>query len=185
LDLSKAFDKVSKYELFTILITKHIPVLFIQILINWYDKIQSCVRWGTALSHTFKLETGVTQGGVLLPILFVLYIDDLVNDLNDKKCGCFINGRYCGILLYADDIVMSSSEVELQHMIDLVTDKLDSLDKLINAKKSGCIRVGNRYNIYQYFIRRRGSQQTEHKIQINNSWEANRVQQIYHINSLS
>jgi len=31
-------------------------------------------------------------------------------------------------------------------MIDLVTDKLDSLDMLITDKKSGCTRVGNRYN---------------------------------------
>jgi len=84
LDLSKAFDKVSKYKLFMILMTKHIPVLFIRILINWYNKIQSCVRWGTAVSHTVKLKTGVRQGGVLLLILFALYIDDLVNDPNNK-----------------------------------------------------------------------------------------------------
>ncbi len=48
--------------------------------------------------------------------------------------------------MYADDLVLISSSVsEMQIMIDVCTNELDSLDLQINVKKSTCIRIGKRF----------------------------------------
>ena len=36
------------------------------------------VRFGTAMSSYFSINNGVKQGGVLSPILFTIYIDNLI-----------------------------------------------------------------------------------------------------------
>ena len=39
---------------------------------------------------TFVVRSGVRQGGILSPILFNVYVNDLVNNLVDKDCGCHV-----------------------------------------------------------------------------------------------
>ena len=47
LDISKAFDSVNHYKLFTSLIKVGLPKWVIVILINWYSKLHVSVRWKT------------------------------------------------------------------------------------------------------------------------------------------
>ena len=35
------------------------------------------VRWGTTVSAQFTVANGVKQGGIISPILFNMYMDDL------------------------------------------------------------------------------------------------------------
>jgi len=52
------------------------------------------------------------------------------------------------IVLYADDIlIIAPSLTELQQLVNHCESKLCSLDMLINAKKSACMRVGPIYNV--------------------------------------
>jgi Reverse transcriptase (RNA-dependent DNA polymerase) len=107
----------------------------------------SCVRWGSMYSSFVNLSCGVHQGGVLSPVLFAIYVDDIITDIDNKKLGCHISGLCCGIFLYADDILLLSvSVVQMQEMLDVCQNRFEKLDMIVNANKSICIRIGNRYD---------------------------------------
>ena len=54
------------------------------------------------------MSNGVCQGGILSPILFNIYVDDLSAKLINLKIGCKINDVYVNRLMYADDSYYSS-----------------------------------------------------------------------------
>ena len=64
------------------------------------------VRWDKSLSVPFNVSNGIRQGGVLSPILFTVYLDDLLNKLSDSGVGCYWDHLFAGAVYYADDIVL-------------------------------------------------------------------------------
>ena len=44
LNISKVFDKVNHYKLFSTLLTAGVPVAIINVLCDWYSKLHSAVR---------------------------------------------------------------------------------------------------------------------------------------------
>ena len=84
-----------------------------------YQSQTANVRWGTKVSNFFKITNGVKQGAVLSATLFCIYIDELIKRLRRNRTGCWIDGNYVGIIVYADDIVLLSPTLDgLQEMID-------------------------------------------------------------------
>jgi len=147
LDLSKAFDRVNHNILFLKLMKRKIPPTVLKLLMVWYKHSVVSVRWNMFFSDTFSLTTGVRQGGVLSPILFCIYIDDVIRRLESSRLGCWVSGCYIGCILYADDMVlMSASVCDLQKMIDLCVDELCKIDMVINASKCAILRFGPRYS---------------------------------------
>ena len=64
--------------------------------------------WNGVRSSMFSVFNGVKQGGIISPILFCIYIDDLMRGLANLGVGCYIGDCYVGALAYADDIVSVS-----------------------------------------------------------------------------
>ena len=97
----------------------------------WYGYLQCAVRWNNALGNWFSILSGVRQGGVglLSPVLFCVYIDDLITDLKLSRYGANVGNIFAGCLLYADDIVLLSPTCH-------------GLQKLINA----CEQYNNNNN---------------------------------------
>jgi hypothetical protein len=146
LDMSKAFDKVNHFALYTKLIKCNIPLDLLHLLINWYDKCSALVRWNGALSRCVELLCGVRQGGVLSPILFALYVDNIIVRLRYANLGCSIHNVYIGCVMYADDLLLLSASVStLQRMINICADEISYLDMRFNVSKSAVIRVGKRF----------------------------------------
>jgi len=78
LDASKTFDRVSHLKLFSKLLEKDLPP---GMLSSWYRDQKSSVLWHKTLSESFSVSNGVRQGGVLSPILFIVYIEQLLTRL--------------------------------------------------------------------------------------------------------
>ena len=87
--MSKAFDKVNYYALFNRLINRSIPREFLCILMSWYSISAAYVRWDNMLSDMI-VACGVRQGGVLSPILFAVYVNDIILKLSRSNHGCRI-----------------------------------------------------------------------------------------------
>ena len=118
LDASKAFDRVKLDLLFEILIKRNLPSPIIRLLLDMYNR--QCVRtsWGDNFSQCFSVTNGVRQGGVISPILFTLYIDELLLSLERQGLGCFVGHHYFGALAYADDVtLLAPSGLMLQSML--------------------------------------------------------------------
>ena len=106
LDASEAFDKVNYCKLFNLLLKRELPVLIIRILANLYTNNFVCIYWGGTTTDYFSVINRVKQGAVLSPILFCVYIDDLLLLLSKAGVGCYIGQHFVGALAYADDLVI-------------------------------------------------------------------------------
>ena len=90
LDASKAFDRVNHNTLFRILESRGMPSALLRFLWSWY-KNQSCtVKWDSWVSSPFGVSNGVRQGGVLSPVLFTVYLHELLQRLSHLDIGCHI-----------------------------------------------------------------------------------------------
>ena len=99
LDLAKAFDKVPHVRLMNKIYTLHIRSWYTRytgyIISNWIEnwlkgrKQRVCIRG--AWSAWIEVASGVPQGSVLGPILFLIFINDL---------ECIVRNR---VLKFADD----------------------------------------------------------------------------------
>jgi exonuclease III len=147
LDLSKAFDKVNHFGLFSKLMDRAVPIMLLKVLEHWFRIHTTCVRFGTAVSSFVSLECGVRQGGVLSPHLFNIYIDGIIKQVSNSKYCCNLRFACVSIFMYADDIILMSPSVTiLQKLFQIVEDNLKSLEMSINPSKSSCIRFGPRYD---------------------------------------
>ena len=119
LDASKAFDRVNHSILFDRLLKRDLSPVVTRALLNWYSDQNVCVSWNGQFSNKFSVSNGVRQGGVLSPILFTVYIDDLLTELEKKGVGCHWNNHFVGALCYADDIaLLAPSPAALRLMLD-------------------------------------------------------------------
>ena len=84
LDASNAFDKANLLLLFKKLRLKGSPLL-LRLIINMYIGQNLRVKWNDCISHEFAVSNGVKQGGVMSPLLFNLYVQDLIECLERKR----------------------------------------------------------------------------------------------------
>ena len=78
------------------------------------------VRWGQSLSDSFSVSNGVRQGSVLSPVLFSVYLDELLEKLSKSGVGCHWGGAFVGALCYADDIVLlAPCASAMRHMLNI------------------------------------------------------------------
>ena len=71
-----------------------------------YNKNTGSVRSLNVLSASFPIEKGVHKGDILRPLLYNLFINDLVNEC--KRHECTPPELIVGSLLDADDLVIIS-----------------------------------------------------------------------------
>ena len=88
LDASKAFDRVDYIKLFDKLLDRGMCPLTVRLLLSMYTKQKLQVKWNRCISPKFDVTNGVRQGGVLSPLLFTGYVDDLLIEL--KKNGILL-----------------------------------------------------------------------------------------------
>ena len=130
LDFSKSFDTVSHSKLLKVL--SHVKLN--KRIVSWIQNYLSSRTQTTLVDDRFSdmlpITSGVPQGSVLGPLLFVLYIDDLIRLID-------INCKDTMVLAYADDIkLVSNNSQDLQLALDLVDSWVSTWQLRLNANKS-------------------------------------------------
>ena len=62
------------------------------------------VKWGSTMSSKLHVTNGVRLGGVLSPLLFNVYVNDLSECLNRSGVGSSMNETFLNHMLYADEV---------------------------------------------------------------------------------
>ena len=86
------------------------------------------------------MVNGVRQGGILSPILFTVYIDELLQRLSKLGVGCHWRGLFAGCLCYADDLaLLAPSAHALRRMLQICSDFAMERNLMFNAGKTQLI----------------------------------------------
>ena len=137
LDLTAAFDSVDH----TILIQRlHISFGLSGAVLDWFSSFlrsrSMCVSHNQCLSPALPMESGVPQGSVLGPILFLAYVSDIASiaQTHDINVHLFADD----ILLYQSTTSASSSILadNISVCIDSINDYLNSNRLLLNSSKT-------------------------------------------------
>ena len=104
LDLEKAFDRIPRGNLWQALNTYDIPMDLQRAIESTYSMCLSKVNTQMGGGKWFDTKSGVRQGSILSPLLFILYMDLVIKEVhgindNDKQF----------ILAYADDIAQTAA----------------------------------------------------------------------------
>ena len=133
-DFKAAFDKVPRNLLFYKLHAMGVSTKLVYFIESVYKQTKVAVRVGEEMSDFFETSSGLKQGCLLSPLLFILYINDLHNTLGG---GLNIAGINVRILMYADDIVLLAEDHKvLQTMIDRLEAYCNDWGMEVNLNKS-------------------------------------------------
>ena len=92
---------------------------------------------GDAASDGFGISNGVKQGGVISPLLFSLYIDELFLILKESGMGWHVGLTYAGAFGYADDVALVAPSLSsLKQMIKICEQFAESHSITFNPSKT-------------------------------------------------
>ena len=144
IDFEKAFDSLHQETLWKILKGYGFPMKIVNIIQMLYRGFHGKVICGNQLTDSFKVQTGVKQGCILSPFLFVLAMDWLMRQTSE--------GQNRGIqwtltssledLVFADNISMlSSRHRDIQDKSDRLTTLASQLGMNIQVKKTKIMKM--------------------------------------------
>ena len=93
-----------------------VPDHLICLLRNLYVGQEATVRTGHGTAEWFQIGKGVHQGCILLPCLFILYVEEVMQNagLEEAQVGIKIAGRNINNLRYADDTTLMAESKKLK-----------------------------------------------------------------------
>lgn len=117
--------------------SKNVCPMVAKFLVVMYTNQTFRVLWCSNVSQISTVSNGVKQGGVMSPLLFTMYMDELLHRLKLSNAGCYVGNVYCGSLGYADDVVLMAPTVNsLNTLLDICTTYAVEYDVLFNPDKS-------------------------------------------------
>ena len=142
IDISKAFDSIHHMRLLN-----KLSMLGLHLdLVNWFNTYLTRTHstfFNNTTSTKLPVTSGVPQGSVLGPLLFIIYINDM--------CDILTN---CNMLLYADDCVIYNSHRNFETVSNNLQCDLDRLITWysvnlmkVNIGKTKSMLVGTRQKI--------------------------------------
>ena len=73
------------------------------------------------MTDWFNVDSGLKQGCILLSIMFNIYVNSFIDDINAFNIGIDIDNEKLAIVLYADDMVLlAENEKDPQKMLDVL-----------------------------------------------------------------
>ena len=164
IDLTKAFDLVSRNGLFKILSKIGCPPKLLSMIESLHTDMQGTVQFEGSISKPFSIRSGVKQGCVLAPTLFGIFFAMLLKHAySTSSKGIYLHTRSDGRLfnlarlraktkvheviirdmLFADDVaIVAHSQNELQSLTDDFSQACKEFGLTISLKKTKVLSQG-------------------------------------------
>jgi exonuclease III len=142
IDISKAFDCLNFKIMREILLKSGIESKALELLCNYFRGREQVVVANNITSDPAKIVCGSPQGSIISPILFLVYINDL---LHLKLNG---TGR-----LYADDAAFCYHAVDYEQLHDKMKADLETLESFLSSINFAMSIKKTKFMIFQLQIR--------------------------------
>ncbi|GFU98635.1 RNA-directed DNA polymerase from mobile element jockey [Trichonephila clavipes] len=116
LDIQKAFDRVWHTGLLFKLINYNIPTPLILLLNSYISNRTFTIKINRTYSQTRSISAGIAQGSILGPVLFNLYVNDILKSTKTMLC------------MYADDTAILSRHKNLNTLVENINEHLAHLE---------------------------------------------------------
>ena len=145
-DIQKAFDSVNHIKLITILKSYGINETLQHWIENFLSDRQQMVAIEDVLSSPCPISSGIPQGSIIGPLLFLIYINDI------DVCAHPLQ-ESVRISLFADDAKMYATDpLTLQHCLNLVGDWLQNHQLRLATNKCSTLHISKTKETPDFYL---------------------------------
>ena len=128
-DLAKAFDSISHPKLLSVLESYGLSPQVIRWIDSFLQDRTQKVVIKSSYSNLLPVDSGVVQGSILGPLMFLIYINEIDSQVTQLE-------RNGGIALFADDTkVYSTDPIQLQNSLDQMQEWFSSRQLVVAPHK--------------------------------------------------
>ncbi len=143
IDISKAYDTTWRDGVWKRLLEIGVRGKAWRVIRDMYRRVSSSVVLDEHITAAFDTEEGLRQGSVLSPLLFSIFLADVIAEWRRQGIGVEIGGRKVGGLLFADDIVLIAKSAEdLHRAMNVMSDHARRWRYRFNTAKCAVVVAG-------------------------------------------
>ncbi|XP_044760185.1 uncharacterized protein LOC123317645 [Coccinella septempunctata] len=149
IDLVKAFDKVKREKLWTILERRGVNEKLLKVVKNIYKLNKNQVISLNRTSETFHTKAGLRHGGSLSPVLFLIFMDEILKEVTKRTKKYQVGYKNLQRVeisecAFVDDIiVINGREKDLQRNMEIWNEITRDFGMEINTTKTKVMVIGN------------------------------------------
>ncbi|CAB4384488.1 unnamed protein product [Rhizophagus irregularis] len=151
LDMAKAYDRVNIHMLRKAMERLKLPVEFIILITELFLERKNQVFTAVGKTNPYEILTGIDQGEIISPLLWCIYYDPLLCQLQQNNLGYEISAEYTQDIYvekikesiifpgkaYMDDTtIIAKNQTQLENMLAIADDFYTLNDIKINKEKS-------------------------------------------------
>ena len=137
------------------LIKENVSCKFVRAVKSMYSTVKLCIKYKNSFSQFFDSHTGLKQGDPSSPVLFMLFVNDMIDCINSNINDIFtIDELKLFIILFADDqVVFAKSAHALQLLLNDIENYCTTWGIKINTNKTKVmIFEKRRRTTHEFFI---------------------------------
>lgn len=170
IDFQKAFDSIKQDITWATFRSYGVGKRLTQILKDIGERSKSAVKFGQEIGEWFATTIGTRQGDPLSPSTFIIYLERMMDGIQDNGTGISVQGERINNLRFADDI-------------DLIEESCERLRKSVDALEAAGRNAGLRINVGKTKTMVFGQEDIESEITLGNN-KIDNVKEFIYLGSL-